>query len=157
MTNIIQLIYIQCSTKRQLIIFFFIVEKPNTTIIFWSIHARFNAGLCFIFIVLKISNICIWFLTAYLCFDPPPLRVQKVETAKITCSNAAANQAGHFEDQKSESDIDISTEWNRCISVLLSKPILALKFNMLKMEVHAPSVVIPHISEKLDSKKDSTS
>ncbi|KMZ66040.1 Acetoacetate decarboxylase [Zostera marina] len=84
-------------------------------------------------------------------------RVQKVETTKITCSNAAANQAGHFEDQKSESDIDISTEWNRCISVLLSKPILALKFNMLKMEVHAPSVVIPHISEKLDSKKDSTS
>lgn len=33
--------------------------------------------------------------------------------------------------------------WNHCVSVLLSKPILALEFSRLKMHVEAPTVVVP--------------
>lgn len=37
--------------------------------------------------------------------------------------------------------------WNRSISVLLSKPILALEFNFLKMQVEAPTIVVPHFNK----------
>ncbi|CAA0843418.1 Unknown protein [Striga hermonthica] len=45
----------------------------------------------------------------------------------------------HVDDDESTSETDIKR--NHAISVMLSKPILALEFNCLKMKVDAPTVV----------------
>ncbi|XP_039130710.1 protein NEOXANTHIN-DEFICIENT 1 isoform X1 [Dioscorea cayenensis subsp. rotundata] len=75
-------------------------------------------------------------------------RVRAVEAAKVS----GPPKRGANEDSD---DVNINTDnlsmkkheedetWRRSISVLLSKPILALEFNLLKMQVEAPTVVVP--------------
>lgn len=58
-------------------------------------------------------------------------------------------------DENEPSDLNQNTmsvaeenAWNQSISLLLSKPILALEFSPLKMQVDAPTVVVPPSSPK---------
>ncbi|XP_019052320.1 PREDICTED: protein NEOXANTHIN-DEFICIENT 1 isoform X2 [Nelumbo nucifera] len=46
-----------------------------------------------------------------------------------------------FNSEHSEVALSESDAWNRSISVLLSKPIMALEFNFLKMQVEAPTII----------------
>lgn len=78
--------------------------------------------------------------------------VRAVKAAKVS-SPATKDTHKHSRDAHSDysnQDTSLLAEdnaWNRSISVLLSKPILALEFNLLKMQVEAPKFVVP------DSKK----
>ncbi|KAM0943845.1 putative protein NEOXANTHIN-DEFICIENT 1 [Dioscorea sansibarensis] len=75
-------------------------------------------------------------------------RVRAVEAAKVS----GPPRRGANEDSD---DVNINTDnlgmkkheedetWRRSIAVLLSKPILALEFNLLKMHVEAPTMVVP--------------
>ena len=78
---------------------------------------------------------------------PALCRVRAVEMAKISGPIDHARSS----DNNEPSDINQNTRvsaaeenaWNQSISVLLSKPILALEFNLLKMQVEAPTVMVP--------------
>ncbi|ONK74753.1 uncharacterized protein A4U43_C03F9800 [Asparagus officinalis] len=77
-------------------------------------------------------------------------RIRAVNTAKISgpgpldgANSWDENEPGD-ENQLTELSAAEENEVDQCISVLLSKPILALQFNLLKMQVEAPTVVDPH-------------
>lgn len=77
-------------------------------------------------------------------------RVRAVEAAKVSGPMKVNFTKPSDDDELSENNSDTTLsaaeedEWNRSISVLLSKPILALEFSHLKMQVEAPTVVVPH-------------
>lgn len=69
-------------------------------------------------------------------------RVRAVEPAKVS----KATQASGLQSSSTSVESNIyskeqSSARDRSISVLLSKPLLALEFNFLKMQVEAPTVV----------------
>lgn len=73
-----------------------------------------------------------------------------MNTAKISgpgpldgAKSCDENEPGD-ENQRAKLSAAEENAMNQCISVLLSKPILALQFNLLKMQVEAPTVVDPH-------------
>ncbi|KAJ0966112.1 hypothetical protein J5N97_027250 [Dioscorea zingiberensis] len=79
-------------------------------------------------------------------------RVQVVEAAKISGPQNKGSNEGCDDDNIDTGDLDMKKSeedetWGRCISVLLSKPILALEFNHLKMQVEAPTILVPHSAE----------
>ncbi|KAG0496032.1 hypothetical protein HPP92_000640 [Vanilla planifolia] len=56
-----------------------------------------------------------------------------------------------YRDENSESQLrnkaSVEDEaLNRCMSIMLSKPVLALQFNFLEMQVDAPTIVAPHLT-----------
>ncbi|XP_073005333.1 protein NEOXANTHIN-DEFICIENT 1 isoform X1 [Typha latifolia] len=74
-------------------------------------------------------------------------RVRAVKAAKV--SNSRMSDL-HESSQDNNTDCNLDTSllaeddaWKRSISILLSKPILALEFNLLKMQVGAPRIVVP--------------
>lgn len=77
-------------------------------------------------------------------------RVRAVEAAKISGPMKVNFTKSSDDDELSDNNLNstVSTaeedEWTRSISVLLSKPILALEFSQLKMQVEAPTIVVPH-------------
>ncbi|KAG1368261.1 putative protein NEOXANTHIN-DEFICIENT 1 [Cocos nucifera] len=76
-------------------------------------------------------------------------RVRAVEAAKISKPKTIDADDGHdtkFSNQGSNCFAE-DEAWNRSISVLLSKPILALEFNFLKMQVEAPAVLVSHLKK----------
>lgn len=79
-------------------------------------------------------------------------RVRAVEAAKISGPMKVNFTKSSDDDELSDNNLNttVSTaeedEWTRSISVLLSKPILALEFSQLKMQVEAPTIVVPRIN-----------
>ncbi|XP_058192763.1 protein NEOXANTHIN-DEFICIENT 1 isoform X6 [Rhododendron vialii] len=78
-------------------------------------------------------------------------RIRAVRPAKVSVSSVAPKSAteqsletpsSKFVDSIISRDL-VQNERNLSISVLLSKPILALEFNCLKMQVEAPAIVCP--------------
>ncbi|XP_020580919.1 protein NEOXANTHIN-DEFICIENT 1 isoform X2 [Phalaenopsis equestris] len=74
-------------------------------------------------------------------------RMRAVMVAKV--SGPGANKSDDDDkpcvDRLNNNTLTENKNWNRCISILLSKPVLALEFNFLKMRVNAPTVVAsPH-------------
>jgi len=71
-----------------------------------------------------------------------------VETAKISGPSERARSSDGNEPSDINQNIRVSAAeengWNQSISVPLSKPIFALEFSLLKMQVEAPTVVVPH-------------
>lgn len=66
--------------------------------------------------------------------------------AKVSGSYAVdSEEENHSEHESSICNFDngehMQNKRNLCLSVMLSKPILALQFNSLKMKVEAPTVV----------------
>ncbi|XP_058192768.1 protein NEOXANTHIN-DEFICIENT 1 isoform X10 [Rhododendron vialii] len=81
----------------------------------------------------------------------PSFRIRAVRPAKVSVSSVAPKSAteqsletpsSKFVDSIISRDL-VQNERNLSISVLLSKPILALEFNCLKMQVEAPAIVCP--------------
>ena len=73
-----------------------------------------------------------------------------METAKISGpehldhARTSDDNEPSGKNQKTRVSAAEENAWNQSISVLLSKPILALEFSILKMQVGAPTVMAPH-------------
>ncbi|OVA18972.1 hypothetical protein BVC80_8933g19 [Macleaya cordata] len=83
----------------------------------------------------------------------PSFRVRAVEPAQVSKAASTQRTDEKSTDSQNSSSVDAMIGDNddardMSISVLLSKPVLALEFNFLKMQVEAPTVVSCSSSRK---------
>ncbi|PKU70444.1 hypothetical protein MA16_Dca013480 [Dendrobium catenatum] len=71
-------------------------------------------------------------------------RMRPVMAAKVSGPTSNYGEDEPDVDCLNNSKLTEDKTLNQCISILLSKPVLALEFNFLKMQVNAPTLVVSH-------------
>lgn len=76
-------------------------------------------------------------------------RMRPVAAAKVSGpTNIYDDDNSDVDRQKTSTSVEDKT-FNRCISIMLSKPVLAFEFNFLKMKVDAPTIAATRPKDKV--------